>query len=163
MHGPPKRKRDLPGEVVPNSKNTGSSGSSSGSQADSGEGVKSKARAPSGQFVRMDETNESIAESIGKQFGVSGRTVRRAGRFVEALDKLGIHDDVMTGREKRSRKEIIAAAFPEQRKAPPQSADYADRAIKHLKKMPHDAERADCLRVVLGWVLRELKEGGHHE
>ena len=54
----------------------------------------------------------TTAESISSETGVSRETVKRDAKFAEAVEKLGITQDVMAGTEKRTRKEIIQAAFP---------------------------------------------------
>ena len=54
----------------------------------------------------------TTAESISAETGVSRETVKRDAKFAEAVEKLGITQDVMAETEKRTRKEIIQAAFP---------------------------------------------------
>jgi ParB-like chromosome segregation protein Spo0J len=60
----------------------------------------------------------STADEIAEKTGVSARTIARDAKFAEAVNQLGITKEVMAGKEKRSRKEIIQAASPP-RKAPP--------------------------------------------
>jgi hypothetical protein len=56
-------------------------------------------RSPSGQFVRAAVT----AESIGKEYGVSERTVRRAGKLAEFLKtRPDLRQGVMAGAVKLS-------------------------------------------------------------
>jgi len=61
------------------------------------------------------------AVQIGKELGVSRATIERNAQFARAVDKLGIKEAVMRGEEKRSKKEIVAAAFKEDKRpdAPP--------------------------------------------
>jgi len=48
--------------------------------------AKKHEQAPSGQFVRMVHT----AESIAKQHGVTEKTIRRDGKFAEAVEKVKV-------------------------------------------------------------------------
>ena len=54
----------------------------------------------------------TTAESISAETGVSRETVKRDAKFAAAVEILGITKEVMAGTEKRTRKEIIQAAFP---------------------------------------------------
>lgn len=62
-------------------------------------------------------TIPSTAEAVAKETGVSPRTIMRDAEYAEACDKLGISTAaIASGEEKRSRKDIIATAFPEKAK-----------------------------------------------
>ena len=52
----------------------------------------------------------NTAATIAKQHGVSKNTVKRAGEFVEAADKLGLGDDVKSGKIKRASGKIVETA-----------------------------------------------------
>jgi ParB-like chromosome segregation protein Spo0J len=63
------------------------------------------------------DNNETTAEIVARETGVSAATIMRDAKYAEACDKLGITiADLSSGKEKRSRKEIIATAFPEKAK-----------------------------------------------
>jgi hypothetical protein len=62
--------------------------------------------------TRMDQNDtSSTAETIAKQTGVSAPTVKRDGKFAQALEKLGlsIADFKASG---KSKKDVVAEAFP---------------------------------------------------
>jgi hypothetical protein len=52
----------------------------------------------------------STAEKVAKQTGVSPRTVKNDSKFAQAAEALGITADIVAGKDKRTRKEIVAAA-----------------------------------------------------
>jgi hypothetical protein len=61
--------------------------------------------------------NETTAEAVAKETGVSPRTIKNDAAYAEACDKLGITTAaIASGKEKRSRKEIIATARPDKAK-----------------------------------------------
>lgn len=62
----------------------------------------------SGNSCNLPKTVETVAA----QTGVSPRTVMNDAKFSEACEKLGVTQDVISGKEKRSRKAIVAAANP---------------------------------------------------
>lgn len=65
----------------------------------------------------QNEPSFSTAEIIARETGVSAATIKRDAKYAEACDKLGITTAaIASGKEKRSRKEIIATAFPEKEK-----------------------------------------------
>jgi hypothetical protein len=58
--------------------------------------------------------NETTAEIVARETGVSPRTISRDAAYAEACDKLGISTAaIASGEEKRSRSEIIATARPD--------------------------------------------------
>ncbi|MBU6170619.1 MAG: hypothetical protein KGQ87_03880 [Verrucomicrobia bacterium] len=69
------------------------------------------------QKLDQNEPAFSTAEIVARETGVSAATIKRDAAYAEACDKLGITiAAIATGKEKRSRKEIIATAFPEKAK-----------------------------------------------
>lgn len=61
--------------------------------------------------------NLKTHEAVAKETGVSPATIVRDAAYAEACDKLGVTTAaIASGEEKRSRKEIIATAFPEKAK-----------------------------------------------
>lgn len=49
-------------------------------------------------------------DRVAKETGVSAETIQRDAKFAKAVEKLGIEKDVMSGKDKRTRKQIIEAA-----------------------------------------------------
>jgi hypothetical protein len=52
----------------------------------------------------------STAERIAQQSGVSARTVHNDAQFADAVDRLGLQEEVVSGNAKGKRKEIVAKA-----------------------------------------------------
>jgi hypothetical protein len=78
-------------------------------------------------------------EVVAKETGVSPRTIANDAAYAEACDKLGISTAAIAiGEEKRSRKEIIATAFPE--KAKPKKAPEPESVLE-------DEDDVECLVV----------------
>lgn len=78
-------------------------------------------------------------EVVAKETGVSPATIMRDAKYAEACDKLGISTAaIASGEEKRSRKEIIATAFPE--KAKPKKVPEPEPVIE-------DEDDVECLVV----------------
>ena len=89
--------------------------------------------------VRQSGGHQSTAESVAKETGVSPRTIERDAKYAEACDKLGITAAaIASGEEKRSRKEIIATAFPE--KVKPKKAPKPEPVLE-------DEDDVECLVV----------------
>lgn len=64
-----------------------------------------------------NQPKEKTVEIVAKETGVSARTIANDAAYAEACDKLGISTAaIASGKEKRSRKEIIQTAFPEKAK-----------------------------------------------
>lgn len=63
-------------------------------------------------------TSGDTADRIAKMTGVSRRTVLNDAKFAQAADELGITADIVAGKDKRSRKEIVAAAEAKKPKKP---------------------------------------------
>lgn len=74
---------------------------------------------------RLERTSAHLAA----QHGVDEKTVRRAGQFAAAVDKLGLGAEVATGQVEASRKDIIkaATALPEN-----PTPDQVEEAKKHV-------------------------------
>ena len=98
----------------------------------------------------------TTAESISAQTGVSRETVKRDAKFAEAVEKLGITQDVLAGTEKRTRKEIIQAAFPKS-PSPIRERTLEDiltqRWEPFIKDIPFNKHRD-----VYHWITRKLNQ-----
>jgi len=100
----------------------------------------------------------TTAKSISAETGVSRETVKRDAKFAEAVEKLGITQDVLAGTEKRTRKEIIQAAFPES-KSPspirerPLEDILSQRWEPFIKDIPFTKHRD-----VYQWITRKLNQ-----
>jgi hypothetical protein len=60
----------------------------------------------SGQTVRQPKT----AEKLAREHGVDEKTVRRAGQFQAAAEKLGIEKEIASGKVKASEADVVKAA-----------------------------------------------------
>ena len=99
---------------------------------------------------------ETIADAIAKKTGVSARTIARDAKFAEAVEKLGITKEVMAGTEKRTRKEIIEAAFPPLptlKRERPLEDILAQRWEPFIKDIPFNRHRD-----VYQWITRTLNQ-----
>lgn len=78
-------------------------------------------------------------EAVAKETGVSARTIARDAEYADACDKLGITTaSIASGKEKRSRKEIIQTANPD--KVKPKKAPEAE-------PITEDEDDVECLVV----------------
>ncbi len=68
------------------------------------------------------DPKQSTAEKIAAQSGVSPATVKRDAKFADAVDTLGVQSDVMAGKMKGKRKEIIAKAAAKKGKPAPKKS-----------------------------------------
>jgi len=104
----------------------------------------------------QNEPRPTTAESISAETGVSRETVKRDAKFAEAVEKLGITKDVMAGTEKRTRKEIIQAAFPKS-PSPIRERPLEDILSKRwepfIKDIPFTKHRD-----VYQWITRKLNQ-----
>ena len=104
----------------------------------------------------QNEQQPTTAESISAETGVSRETVKRDAKFAEAVEKLGITQDVLAGTEKRTRKEIIQAVFP---KSPspirerPLEDILSQRWEPFIKDIPFTKHRE-----VYHWITRKLNQ-----
>ena len=99
---------------------------------------------------------ETIADAIAKKTGVSARTIARDAKFAEAVEKLGITKEVMAGTEKRTRKEIIEAAFPPLptlKRERPLEDILTQRWEPFIKDIPFNRHRD-----VYQWITRTLNQ-----
>jgi len=99
---------------------------------------------------------ETIADAIAKKTGVSARTIARDAKFAEAVEKLGITKEVMAGTEKRTRKEIIEAAFPPLptlKRERPLEDILTQRWEPFIKDIPFNKHRD-----VYQWITRTLNQ-----
>jgi Fic family protein len=77
--------------------------------------LKKGADSPLGHSEQAGTTADKVAE----QTGVSAATVKRDAKFAQAAEELGVTADIVAGKDKRTRMEIVAAAqnlakFPHQ-------------------------------------------------
>ena len=73
---------------------------------------------------------KSAAETLSKEHGVDEKTVRRAGQFQAAAEKLGIEKDIAAGKVKAPEAVVVkaAAALPEK-----PSEEDVEKAVKAVK------------------------------
>ena len=111
------------------------------------------------QYAEVKAQNDrrpTTAETISAQTGVSRETVKRDAKFAEAVEKLGITKDVLSGTERRTRKEIIQTAFP---KSPspirerPLEDILTQRWEPFIKDIPFNKHRD-----VYHWITRKLNQ-----
>jgi len=111
------------------------------------------------QYAEVKAQNDrrpTTAETISAQTGVSRETVKRDAKFAAAVEILGITKEVMAGTEKRTRKEIILAAFP---KSPspirerPLEDILSQRWEPFIKDIPFTKHRE-----VYHWITRKLNQ-----
>jgi hypothetical protein len=89
------------------------------------------------------QPKETTAEVVAKETGVSPRTIKNDATYAEACDKLGITTAaIASGEENRSRKEIIATAFPE--KAKPKAKQ---KKAPEPEPIIEDEDDVECLVV----------------
>ena len=81
----------------------------------------------------------NTAAAIAKETCRSTATVKRAGRLAEAAQKEGVEEKIIAGTEKRSQKEIVAAACPSKKNDEPASEPASESASEPILKT--DAER----------------------
>jgi len=98
----------------------------------------------------------TTAESISAETGVSRETVKRDAKFAAAVEILGITKEVMAGTEKRTRKEIIQAAFPPPptlKRERPLEDILSQRWERFIKDIPFTKHRD-----VYHWITRKLNQ-----
>ena len=98
----------------------------------------------------------TTAESISAETGVSRETVKRDAKFAAAVEILGITKEVMAGTEKRTRKEIIQAAFPPPptlKRERPLEDILSQRWERFIKDIPFNKHRD-----VYHWITRKLNQ-----
>jgi len=90
---------------------------------------------PGGQNGPLPKT----AETVAKETGVSPNTVKRDGKFAEAVEYMGIEKEVMSGTDKRTRSAIMKVAQEMKiargevkRKEPAQNTDSKPKAEPYL-------------------------------
>ena len=115
-----------------------------------------KAKEQSGNSCQSASRAKDPAAGIAGNTGVSARTVRNDAKFAEAVEKLGITKEVMAGTEKRTRKEIIEAAFPPLptlKRERPLEDILAQRWEPFIKDIPFNRHRD-----VYQWITRTLNQ-----
>lgn len=88
---------------------------------------------------KMSTLPERTAESLAAEHGVNEKTIRRDGEFAEAVGRLGIDREVMSGEIEAPKHEIVAAA-----KSLPKDASEEDvaEAVEAVKNRPHVANNS---------------------
>ena len=115
-----------------------------------------KAKEQGGNSCQSASRAKDPAAGIAANTGVSARTVRNDAKFAEAVEKLGITKDVLAGTEKRTRKEIIQAAFPPQptlKRERPLEDILTQRWEPFIKDIPFNRHRD-----VYHWITRKLNQ-----
>jgi ParB-like chromosome segregation protein Spo0J len=99
----------------------------------------------------------NTSDEIAALTGVSRSTIERDAKFAESCDTLGITQDVMAGKEKRSRKEIVEAAKKQKKTQPRQTKTplvVITNAIgKAVAKMTRD-EKLNLFDEIHAWLTR---------
>jgi len=103
------------------------------------------------------------AAAIAKQMGVSTRTVEGNGQFARAVNKLGIKEAVIAGKEKRSKKEIVAEA--EGKTA--EKAEPVKRTVEQLQVLAARRWKSfikdlseDEIDQVVAFINQQIQKGG---
>ena len=109
-------------------------------------------------------------EAVAKETGVSPRTIANDAAYAEACDKLGISTAAIAiGEEKRSRKEIIATAFPEKAKPKPKLKpikiiqDHANHIFETAKSVmdriaKNDVHRLEALNSMIKYCKGRIED-----
>jgi phage N-6-adenine-methyltransferase len=87
-----------------------------------------------GQNVRPN-----AAESLAAEHGVDEKTIRRDGKFAEAVETLGIEREIVAGEIDAPKHAIVAAAqaLPEK-----PTAEQVEQAVEAVKSKPHVANNS---------------------
>lgn len=104
-----------------------------------------------------------IAPKIAKEHHVNPKTVQRAGKFAQSVDKMTPQErrDVLSGKSGKTKKEIIELSQSKRsikiKTGPPcMGMQYARLAILDLEKiLPNDAERMQAFSCVKGWIYEQ--------
>jgi phage N-6-adenine-methyltransferase len=91
-------------------------------------------RQASGQNVHL-----KTAESLAAEHGVDEKTIRRDGKFAEAVETLGIEREIVAGEIDAPKHAIVAAAqaLPEK-----PTAEQVEQAVEAVKSKPHVANNS---------------------
>lgn len=91
------------------------------------------------EFGKEKVTSLKTGERLAKEHGVTEKTVRNAGKFQAAAEKLGIEKDISSGKVKATEAQVVKAA-----KALPDapSADDVEEAVKAVRSSPPKSQRA---------------------
>jgi len=108
-------------------------------------------REASGPNVHLPKT----AERIAKEHGVDEKTVRRAGQFQAAAKKLGIENDLATGKVKARETAVIQAAKAIPKKATPQQVQVARDNLPARRKVSKQLEN-NRLQLKLMKLIRDI-------
>ena len=132
--------------------------------------VKGECPNPAGRAGKEQERNScapvsdgKTAAAIAKQMGVSTRTVEGNGQFARAVNKLGIKEAVIAGKEKRSKKEIVAEA--EGKTA--ENAEPVKRTVEQLQQLAVRRWKnfikdlsEDEIDQVVAFINQQIQKGG---
>ena len=95
---------------------------------------------------------ESTAEKLGREYGVSPRTIRSDAKFAEAVDKLPPEEKqyILSGKSKKTKKEIMGKsklAFPEE-----------STFVEDIKNTPEPTESEKLWNLKRWWKLASKKD-----
>lgn len=110
---------------------------------------------------------QTTAEIVAKETGVSPRTIKNDAAYAEACDKLGITTAaIASGEEKRSRKEIIQTANPEKVNEKPKQIEIVQDHAKHIfetaksvmdRIAKNDVHRVEALKSMVKYCENRIK------
>jgi len=92
-----------------------------------------------GRPNKSDQTDRISAAEVAAEHGVSEPTLRRDGKFAEAVETLGIEREIVAGEIQAPKHEIVAAAqaLPENA-----TAEQVQQAVDAVKSKPHVANNS---------------------
>jgi hypothetical protein len=111
--------------------------------------TKAEAGAKGGSSKDQNDTClETTAETVAKETGVSPATIKRDAKLVDALNKLNVPvADWMAGKVKKTRKEIIAEAFPPKPKKPKKAKPAPAASAKLAEPVDDEEDETETLVV----------------
>lgn len=153
----------LRGQLYTARKKTDSERVSESNKSRSGGGQNDLHREPeTGKIVGGNNCpQQKTADMIAKETGVSPATVKRDAKFAAAADKLGVTKDIIAGNEKRSRREIVEAAFPKalpkQSEKPPAEPEQPKQSgkwkpvVDAFQKLPYNDMKKAIEKITEIW------------
>lgn len=89
-----------------------------------------------GQNAPVERTSEKLA----REHGVDEKTVRRAGKFQAAAEKLGIEKEIASGKVKATEAEVVKAAATLPKKPSPEQLEHARQSVSGQKRQPKNKQ-----------------------